>query len=118
MGRFSHEANMIDPRTGYVYETEDGGPSGFFKFVPNSRGKLWKGGALYMLAVKGKPNINLSAAYPIGTTWDVTWVRIDDPTAASQSCQAQGAAKGGALFGRHHVRDQGPVGKGSPLEMM
>ena len=21
MGRFSHEANMIDPRTGYVYET-------------------------------------------------------------------------------------------------
>ncbi len=100
MGRFSHEANMIDPRTGYVYETEDGGPSGFFKFVPNSRGKLWKGGALYMLAVKGKPNINLSAAYPIGTTWDVAWVRIDDPTAAMQSCQAQGAAKGGALFAR------------------
>ena len=25
MGRFSHEALMVDPRTGYVYETEDGG---------------------------------------------------------------------------------------------
>ena len=35
MGRFSHEACMIDPNTGYVYETEDDGDSsGFYKFVP------------------------------------------------------------------------------------
>jgi uncharacterized protein len=100
MGRFSHEANMVDPRTGYVYETEDAGPSGFYKFVPNSRGKLWQGGTLYMLAVKGQSNLNLSAAYPIGTIWDVQWVRIDDPTAATQSCFEQGAARGGAGFSR------------------
>jgi hypothetical protein len=104
MGRFSREANMIDPRTGYVYETEDGGPSGFYKFVPNSRGKLWRGGALYMLTVKNSPNIDLSvagaAAHPIGSMWDVTWVRIDDPTAATKSCYEQGAAKGGAAFAR------------------
>jgi uncharacterized protein len=104
MGRFSHEANMIDPRTGYVYETEDAGPSGFYKFVPNSRGKLWMGGALYMLAVKNQLNINLSAggalAHPIGTMWDVTWVRIDDPRAATTSCYKQGEAKGGAAFAR------------------
>jgi uncharacterized protein len=100
MGRFSHEALMVDPRTGYIYETEDETPSGFYRFIPNSRGKLWKGGALYMLAVKGQPNLNLSAAYPIGTTWDVQWVRIDDPTAAVQPCFAQGAAKGGAGFSR------------------
>jgi uncharacterized protein len=100
MGRFSHEANMVDPRTGYVYETEDAGPSGFYKFVPNSRGRLWQGGTLYMLAVKGQPNLNLSAAYPIGTMWDVQWVRIVDPTAATQSCFDQGAARGGAGFSR------------------
>jgi hypothetical protein len=104
MGRFSREANMIDPRTGYVYETEDGGPSGFYKFVPNSRGKLWRGGALYMLAVKNSPNIDLrvagAAAHPIGSMWDVTWVRIDDPMAATKSCYEQGAAKGGAAFAR------------------
>ena len=34
MGRFSHEALMVDPRSGVVYETEDAGNSGFFKFVP------------------------------------------------------------------------------------
>jgi secreted PhoX family phosphatase len=27
--------------------------------------------------------VNLSAAYALGTTWDVEWVRIDDPTAAT-----------------------------------
>ena len=100
MGRFSHEAVMIDPRTGYVYETEDSGNSGLFKFVPYRRARLDRGGRLYMLAVRNQPNLNLSAAYKIGTRWDVKWVRIDDPTAATQSCYAQGAAKGGARFSR------------------
>ena len=100
MGRFSHEAVMIDPRTGYVYETEDSGNSGLYKFVPYRRARLDRGGRLYMLAVRNQPNLNLSAAYPIGTRWDVKWVRIDDPTAATQSCYAQGAAKGGARFSR------------------
>lgn len=54
-----------------MYETEDAGPSGFYKFVPNSRGRLRQGATLYMLAVKGQSNLNLSAAYPIGTIWDV-----------------------------------------------
>ena len=100
MGRFSHEALMVDPRTGYVYETEDATPAGLFKFVPNSRGRLWQGGALYMLKVKNQPNLNLSAAFAVGTMWDVEWVRIDDPTAAVQGCYAQGAAQGGAGFSR------------------
>ena len=34
MGRFSHEALMVDPATGYVYETEDANDCGFFRFVP------------------------------------------------------------------------------------
>ena len=49
MGRFSHEANMCDPATGYVYETEDSDLCGFYKFVPNRRGRLHSGGRLYML---------------------------------------------------------------------
>jgi len=100
MGRFSHEACMIDPSTGYVYETEDGGNSGFFKFIPYRHGHLQDGGNLYMLKVKNALNVNLSAAYPLGTTWDVEWVRIDDPTAATRSCYLQGADKGGARFAR------------------
>ena len=40
MGRFSHEALMVDPSTGYVYQTEDSGDCGFYKFVPFTCSKL------------------------------------------------------------------------------
>ena len=55
MGRFSHEASMVDPKTGFVYETEDSGDCGFYRFVPYSRGKLIRGGKLYMMSVKDRP---------------------------------------------------------------
>jgi uncharacterized protein len=100
MGRFSHEANMVDPHTGHVYQTEDSGDCGLYKFVPWRKGRLERGGRLYMLTIRKQPNIDLGQAWPIGTTWDVRWVRIDDPTAATESCYAQGAAKGGARFSR------------------
>lgn len=100
MGRFSHEALMVDPRTGYVYETEDAGNAGFYKFVPNRRGRLKRGGRLYMLGVKNQPLADLGGAIPIGTEWDIVWVRIDDPTAVIGSVFAQGRAKGGARFSR------------------
>ena len=100
MGRFSHEALMVDPRTGIVYETEDSGDSGLYKFIPYRAGQLEQGGRLYMLAVRNQPNADLGQFWPIGTRLDVRWVRIDDPTAATESCYAQGAAQGGARFSR------------------
>ena len=66
LGRFSHEANMVDPHTGYVYQTEDSGNCGFFKFVPNQRARLEKGGQLYMLAIKNAPNFDLGVALALG----------------------------------------------------
>ena len=101
MGRFSHEALMVDPQTGYVYETEDAGStSGFYKFVPNVRGQLKQGGQLFMAKVKGRPNVNLGTGYPVGTTWDVEWVRIADPEGLGQSPYAQGQRAGAARFNR------------------
>lgn len=100
MGRFSHEALMVDPRTGFVYETEDAGNAGFYKFVPNKYGRLDRGGDLYMLRVKGQPNANLGVGFPIGTKWDVHWERIDDPFATTKSVYQQGAEKGAARFSR------------------
>jgi secreted PhoX family phosphatase len=100
MGRFSHEAMMVDPDTGIVYETEDAGNSGFFKFVPYRCGQPEQGGRLYMLAIKGKPNLDLGKSYPIGSRWSVRWVPIDDPLAIASSCYEQGAAQGGARFSR------------------
>ena len=54
MGRFVHEAVAVDPATGIVYETEDSGASGFYRFTPAERGQLARGGVLEMLAVDGQ----------------------------------------------------------------
>jgi len=103
MGRFSHEACMVDPNTGYVYETEDDGEtSGFYKFVPNVHGHMKAGGELYMLKVAGVDDepTDLRFVSTLGQTWPVEWVKIDDPTAATTRTFAQGAAKNGAIFRR------------------
>jgi secreted PhoX family phosphatase len=100
MGRFSHEAIMVSPETGVIYETEDAGNSGFFKFVPYRQGRPDQGGLLYMLAVRNRPNLDLGKYWPIGTRLNVRWVLVEDPTAATTSCYDQGAAKGGARFSR------------------
>ncbi len=56
LGRFLHEAGAVDPETGVVYMTEDEGPDGFYRFVPDEPGDLRKG-VLQMLRVKGKPTL-------------------------------------------------------------
>ncbi len=98
LGRFSHEALMVDPRTSHVYLTEDSGTAGLYKFVPHHYGWLDRGGDLYMLAIKDRPNADLAGAFPYGQTWEIRWVRIDDPLATTKSCYEQGAEKGGARF--------------------
>jgi secreted PhoX family phosphatase len=101
MGRYSHEAIMIDPDTGHVYETEDAAEtSGFYRFIPAVRNDLHEGGELFMMTVKDRPNVDMGVGYPIGTTWDIDWVRIDDPLAATRSTFAQGRLKGAARFQR------------------
>ena len=102
MGRFSHEACMVDPNTGYVYETEDNGDtSGFYKFVPHQPGNFKEGGELYMLKVAGVAgSTDLRTVSAVGTAWNIEWVRIDDPDATTQTTFAQGFAKGGARFRR------------------
>jgi uncharacterized protein len=100
MGRFSHEALMVDPRTGYVYETEDSDNCGFYKFVPHRRGRLHDGGRLYMLKVRHEDNADLGAFHPVGTTWKVEWVRIGEPQAPTASVFEQGYVLGAAKFRR------------------
>ncbi len=100
MGRFSHEALMLDPRTGYVYQTEDTNDCGFYRFIPHVPSRLHKGGRLYMLKVVDEWQADLGGAFPLGTTWRVEWVRIDDPQAITTSVYDQGRVKGAARFRR------------------
>lgn len=83
LGRFSHEATAIDPRTGYVYLTEDDrNKNTLYRFVPNDRagryGSLENGGRLQAARVRGRPNADLTVA-SIGDEVELEWVDIADP---------------------------------------
>lgn len=101
MGRFSHEAVAVDPETGWVYETEDATPSGFYRFRPKVKGDLGQGGVLEMM----KLGSSAYTTYKDGTGVEypeIGWVAIDnpDPGAGETSVVQQGIAKGGASFAR------------------
>jgi uncharacterized protein len=104
LGRFVHEAIAVDPGSGIVYETEDRGSSGFYRFVPTDRRNLRAGGTLQMLAIKDKPGYDTRTGQKIGKPLEVRWVTIDDPdpTDATDALAVfnQGWAKGGATFDR------------------
>lgn len=83
LGRFSHEAVAIDPRTGYVYLTEDDrNKAGLYRFIPNDRrgcyGSLENGGRLQAARVIGRPNADLIVA-GIGDEYALEWVDVRDP---------------------------------------
>jgi secreted PhoX family phosphatase len=105
MGRFVHEAIAVDPRTGIVYETEDYGTAGFYRFIPKKKGSLREGGRLQMLAIKDRKDYDTRTAQKTGVMLPVAWVDIDDPDPAATDSDPlavfkQGKAKGGATFAR------------------
>ncbi|MCC7134360.1 MAG: DUF839 domain-containing protein [Gemmatimonadales bacterium] len=114
MGRFVHEAVAVDPRTGFVYETEDAwyqpeNPAqpgaGCYRFIPRRRGRLEDGGRLQILIVPDRPNHVTARNQRPGTTVPAAWVDIEapDPAAAETDPSAvfrEGLAKGAAIFAR------------------
>jgi secreted PhoX family phosphatase len=108
MGRFVHEAVAVDPKTGIVYETEDRGSAGLYRFTPRTRGALRDGGRLEILAIDGRPRFDTRPGQPAGAEYPVAWVPIDDPDRAHEDpvkadgggVFAQGWAEGGAVFAR------------------
>ena len=93
MGRFSHEAMMVDPATGNVYETEDADALRLLQVRADRPGKLVEGGELYMLRVEEPSRTSTSARLPTsarpGTS---SGCRSTIRDATSQSTFAQGAA--------------------------
>jgi secreted PhoX family phosphatase len=132
-GRFAHEAVAFDPKGGSLYLTEDnfGFASGFYRYTPRRNpmkvGYLDDDGVLEMLAVKGQPNKHLEGQQRRGATYDVRWVRIQEPDflfdhtpgqeAPTSNNEAitfvgdQGREKGAAYFSRleGQVYDRGVV---------
>jgi uncharacterized protein len=103
MGRFLHEAGAVDPETGVVYQTEDEGPDGFYRYVPKDPGDLIAGGTLQMLAIKDQTRYNTIVGQTVGEILTANWVTIDNPDPANAENNAsavfqQGRAKGAAKF--------------------
>jgi secreted PhoX family phosphatase len=106
MGRFVHEAIAVDPLTSFVYETEDRGTSGLYRFRPNTKENLHNGGTLEMLRVPEHPDLS-KGVKPGAIYGDLEWVTIDDPELAhspetdnSLGVYMQGRKKGGTNFNR------------------
>ncbi|HEX8214458.1 MAG TPA: alkaline phosphatase PhoX [Allosphingosinicella sp.] len=105
MGRFNHEAAAVDPRTGIVYQTEDREDGLFYRFLPNVRGQLARGGRLQALAFADPAQAADSRnwggiTFPLGTSRKVRWVDMDLVESPGDDLRTRGHAEGGVLFAR------------------
>lgn len=107
MGRMNHEAVAVDPKTGIVYQTEDRHDGLIYRFIPNEKGQLSKGGRLEILAIKGQPSYDTrnwpeseSPAISERDSLEVDWLPIDDVESPEDDLRFRGYEKGAARFAR------------------
>ncbi len=103
MGRFQHEAACVDPRTGYVYQTEDRDDSLLYRFIPNVRGKLAEGGKLQALAFTdgiGDTRNWGGVTVPPQSWHGVRWIDLTNVESPGDDLRKVGAGGGAALFAR------------------
>jgi len=107
MGRFTHEAVAVQPKTGIVYQTEDEGNSLFYRYLPNAYGKLHKGGKLQCLAIrewKSADTRNYESLttnrFPEKKSFEVEWIDLEDVQAPDGDLRLRGFDLGAARFSR------------------
>jgi secreted PhoX family phosphatase len=104
MGQFYHEAAAVDPLSGIVYMTEDMSPkAGFYRYIPNTPGKLAEGGRLQMMRVTGRHDLRDDLV--IGEPMEADWVDIAYPEKGfeegsrdGRGIVTQGIEAGGSSF--------------------
>ncbi len=107
MGRMNHEAVAVHPPSGIVYQTEDRPDSLIYRFLPNEKGNLQKGGKLQALAIKGESGMDTrnwphleATIFPQGKDFEVFWIDLDDVEAPEDDLRMRGHALGAARFAR------------------
>lgn len=102
MGRFNHEAIAIDPRTGYVYLTEDRPDGLFYRYLPKNRTKLAEGGQLQALCYSDHPKLNTSNHHKktvhFKQSFKAKWINLDNVTAPDDDLRFRGQKAGAATF--------------------
>lgn len=104
MGRFNHEAVSVNPKSGYVYQTEDAHDGLIYRFLPRKKGKLHKGGMLQALKIKGENGFDTrnwdKENLPPGKILDVEWITLDNVTPKENDLRLRGREQGAAVFAR------------------
>lgn len=100
MGRFRHEAIATDPKTGYIYQTEDRNNSCLYRFRPDQPGKLQAGGILEALAIEKMPKIDTGVNFPVGEPQPVNWIKLEDVDPEHDTLRNEAQTKGAAIFRR------------------
>ena len=104
MGRFNHEAIAVHEASGVVYQTEDRGDGLLYRFIPNEKGNMQKGGRLQALAVADQPSLDTrnwkKPTLRQGESAAVRWIDLEDPRSPKDNLRKQGPSKGAAIFAR------------------
>jgi secreted PhoX family phosphatase len=105
LGRFRHEAVALDPRTGWLYLTEDRNDGLLYRFIPDKKGDLSRG-KLQALQITGKASADLRNYHP-DSKWPVAleklrveWNDLDDPESPNDDLRIRGHQAGAARFAR------------------
>ena len=128
MGRFVHEAAIVDPRTGIVYLTEDRPDSLFYRFLPSVPGKLARGGRLQALGLVDQRERDLrnwpadgssfagqGNVLPVGGSAAVRWIEMDGVDSPAGDLKDRGFAKGALRFARGEGLALARTGRASEL---
>lgn len=128
MGRFVHEAAIVDPGTGIVYLTEDRRDGLFYRFLPNVRGQLRRGGRLQALGLadgrerdlrnwptEGTPYRGQGRAIAVGGRVRTRWIDLDGVDSPDGDLKDRGFARGALRFARGEGISRGRRGGRSEL---
>lgn len=105
MGRFNHEAALVDPATGIVYMTEDRANGLFYRYIPNKSGQLLRGGKLQALALIGSVGPaamgnRRRSLLPVNVPQEVRWIDLENVESPEDDLRQQGISKDAAMFVR------------------
>jgi hypothetical protein len=104
MGRFMHEACCTDPRTGFVYLTEDRHDGLLYRFRPEDPADLHAGGSLEVLRIDGVASMDTrnhaQQTVAVGQKLGVRWMPIDETDSPEDDLRYRGFERGAARFAR------------------
>ncbi len=114
LGRFHHEAAVVDPASGIVYLSEDRSDGLFYRFIPNTPGVLRAGGQLQALSIIGLEGGQTSnfgrRQIPLHEPVKVRWLPLDNVESPDDDLRQSGQALGATRF----VRGEGLVVQKTP----